>query len=124
MRRPSASRELLARDGVLDRVGDEKIHGNVDQDVEVQMAAKERRLCRPVISPRWGWTVVLRRQPTRIVEGRPEGGYTNAFEFICRDCDDHIDLDCRDVSPELQRIRGPYPIAAGIAAYEKHLGRH
>jgi len=25
-------------------------------------------------------------------------------------------------SPELQRIRGPYPIAASVAAYAKHLG--
>jgi hypothetical protein len=25
--------------------------------------------------PAPGWTVVLRRQPARIVEGRPEGGY-------------------------------------------------
>jgi MFS superfamily sulfate permease-like transporter len=32
-------RELLARDGVLDRIGDDKIHGNVDQAVEAQIAA-------------------------------------------------------------------------------------
>ena len=25
-------------------------------------------------------------------------------------------------SPELQRIRGPYPMEAGIAAYAEHLG--
>jgi hypothetical protein len=71
--------------------------------------------------PALGWTVVLRRQPARIVEGRPEGGYTNAFELICCVCGDHPDLDYRDISPELQRIRGPYPIAAGVVAYEKHL---
>jgi hypothetical protein len=71
-----------------------------------------------------GWTAVLRRQPARIVEGQPEGGYTEAFEIICRDCGDHPDLDYREVSPELQRIRGPYPIAGGVAAYEKHLGLH
>jgi hypothetical protein len=71
--------------------------------------------------PALGWTVVLRRQPARIVEGRPEGGYTNAFELICCACGDHPDLDYRDISAELQRIRGPYPIAAGVAAYEKHL---
>jgi hypothetical protein len=65
--------------------------------------------------------VVLRRRPTRIVEGRPEGGYTDAFELICCVCGDHPDLDYRDISPELQRIRGPYPIAAGVVAYEKHL---
>ena len=71
--------------------------------------------------PAPGWTVVLRRQPVRIVAGRPEGGYTDAFELICCDCGDHPDLDYRDVSPELQRIRGPYLIAAGIAAYGEHL---
>jgi hypothetical protein len=71
--------------------------------------------------PALGWTVVLRRQPARIVDGRPQGGYTSEFELICCDCGDHPDLDYRDVSPELQRIRGPYPIAAAVAAYQKHL---
>ena len=74
--------------------------------------------------PEDGWMVVLRRQPTRIVEGRPEGGYTNAFEIICRDCGDHPGQDYSEVAPELQRIRGPYPIADGVAAYEQHLGLH
>jgi hypothetical protein len=36
-----------------------------------------------------GWTVVFRRQSARMVEGRPESGYTDAFELIC--CD-HPDL--------------------------------
>jgi hypothetical protein len=71
-----------------------------------------------------GWTLVLRRQPARIVQGRPEGGYTDAFELICCDCGDHPDLDYREVSPKLQRIRGPYPIADGITAYETHLSLH
>ena len=29
------------------------------------------------------WTVVLRRRPARIIEGLPEGGYTDFFEIIC-----------------------------------------
>ena len=70
------------------------------------------------------WTVVLRRQPARIVEGRAEGGYTDVFEIICGDCDDHPGLDDVAVSPELQRIRGRYPIEAGGGADEKHLGLH
>jgi hypothetical protein len=74
--------------------------------------------------PRRGWTTVLRRQPARIVDGQPEGGYTNAFEIICCDCGDHPDLDYSEVSPGLQRIRGPYPIADGVAAYEKHVRMH
>ncbi len=69
-----------------------------------------------------GWTVVLRRRPARMMEGQPEGGYTDLFEIICCDCGDHPDLDRREVSPVLQRIRGPYPIADGIAAYVMHLG--
>ena len=69
-------------------------------------------------------TAVLRRRPVRIVEGRPEGGYTNAFEIICCDCGDHPYLDYSEVSPEIQRVRGPYLLAAGVAAYEKHLGQH
>jgi len=40
-----------------------------------------------------GWTVVRRRQPARMVEGRPEGGYTDAFEIICCDCGDRPGMD-------------------------------
>ena len=72
----------------------------------------------------YGRTVVLRRQPARIVEGRPEGGYTDVFEIICCDCGDDPGRDYREVPPELQRVRGPYPIMNGVAAYEKHLELH
>jgi len=71
-----------------------------------------------------GWTVVLRRQPVRLVEGRAEGGYTDAYELVCWECGDHPDADYREVSPELRQIRGPYPIAAGIAAYQSHVSRY
>ncbi len=70
--------------------------------------------------PALGWTVVLRGQPPG--RGLPPSTLTGAFELICCYCGDHPDLDYRDVSPELQRIRGPYPLAAGIAAYQRHLG--
>jgi hypothetical protein len=63
----------------------------------------------------------LRRQPVRIVEGRREGGYTSAFEVICYDCGDNPYLDYCEVSPRLQRIRGPYTMRDGLAAYEEHL---
>jgi hypothetical protein len=76
------------------------------------------------VEPGQDWTVVLRRQATRIVAGRAEGGYTDAFEIICCDCGDHPDLDYDEVSSELQRIRGPYPIALGVTAYYQHLGQH
>jgi hypothetical protein len=55
------------------------------------------------------WTVVLRRQSARMIEGRPEGGSTDAFEIICCDYGDHPDQDYSEVSPELRRVRGPYP---------------
>jgi hypothetical protein len=71
-----------------------------------------------------GWTLVLRRQPIRIADGQPQGGYADVYELICCYCGDDPDLDYRHVSPELQRIRGPYPIAAGIAAYGRHAGQH
>jgi hypothetical protein len=53
-----------------------------------------------------------------------QGGYTDAFEIICCDCGDHPDLDYRDASLELQRVRGLYPIAAGITAYQEHLKQY
>jgi hypothetical protein len=84
------------------------------------MAAKEIAM-RTCDQPALGWTLVLRRQPVRTVESWPEDGYTDVFELICCDCGDHPDLDYRDLSAELQRIRGPYPLATGIAAYGKHL---
>ena len=74
--------------------------------------------------PGLDWTVVLRRQPARIVAGQAEGGYTDMFEIICCHCGDDPDLDYREVSPRVQRIRGPYPIDAGIATHERHLQGH
>jgi len=71
--------------------------------------------------PVHGWTVVLRRQPVRLIEGRPEGGYTDSYELICCDCGDNPELDYRDVSADFQRIRGPYTVAAGISAYVQHV---
>jgi hypothetical protein len=74
--------------------------------------------------PGLNWTAVLRRRPVRIVEGQPLGGYTDLYEIICCACGDHSYLDYREVSPQLQAIRGPYPIAAGVAAYERHVQLH
>ena len=71
-----------------------------------------------------GWTTVLRRQPARIVDGRAEGPYADAFELICCDCGDDPGLDHSEVSPRLQVVRGPYKFADGVAAYEAHVRRH
>ena len=72
--------------------------------------------------PALGWTLVLRRQPVHMVQGHPEGGYTDAYELICCDCGDDPDLDYGVISPDLRRIRGPYRFSAGIEAYGR-LGR-
>ena len=72
--------------------------------------------------PGHGGTAVLRRQPVLIAAGRAERRYTGAFELICFECGDNPYLDYSRVSPRLQQLRGPYPIAAGLAAYEQHLG--
>ena len=74
--------------------------------------------------PRRDWTVVLRRRPVRIVDGRAEGGYTDEFEIVCCDRGDDPDLDYREVAPALRRIRRPYPMAAGVTAYVRHARRH
>jgi hypothetical protein len=71
--------------------------------------------------PACHWTLVLRRKPVHLVQGRPEGGYTDTYELICSDCGDDPDLDFRDVSPWLRRIRGSYAIAAGVTAYNRHV---
>ena len=46
----------------------------------------------------------------------------STFELICCECGDNPYLDYSRASPRLQQIRGPYTIAAGLAAYEQHLG--
>jgi len=63
----------------------------------------------------------LRRQPARIAEGRSEYGYTSVFEVICGDCGDNPDLDYSEVPARFQRLRGPYTLREGVAAYQQHL---
>jgi hypothetical protein len=58
-----------------------------------------------------------------MVEGRAEGGYRDLFELICPSCGDHPYLDYSQVSPRLQRLRGPRTLTAGLAAYEEHLAQ-
>jgi len=71
-----------------------------------------------------GWTVVLRRQPARGVDGQAQGPCTDAFEIVCCGCGDDPGLDYREVSSRLQLVRGPYPIKDGIVAYETCLRLH
>lgn len=72
--------------------------------------------------PGHGRTASVRRQPVRIVDGRMEGDYTDAFELICPSCGDHPYLDYSEVPPQLQQLRGPYTLQAALTAYDKHLG--
>jgi hypothetical protein len=72
--------------------------------------------------PGHGRTAFVRRRPVRLVDGRMEGGYTDAYELICPSCGDNPYLDFVDVPPQLQRLRGSYVLAAAVAAYEEHLG--
>jgi hypothetical protein len=57
--------------------------------------------------PGYGYTAMLRRLPARIVEGRPECGYTSMVEVIGCTRGDHLYLDYSQVSPRPQRIRSP-----------------
>lgn len=72
--------------------------------------------------PGHGRTAVLRRRPVRLVDGRPEGGYTSTYELICPSCGDNPYLDFLDVPSRLQWLRGPWTLEAGLAAYDEHLG--
>jgi hypothetical protein len=66
----------------------------------------------------------LRRQPVRIVEGSSEGGYTSVFEVICCDCGDNPYLDYSEIPARFQRLRGPYTLHEGLAAYQQHLAEY
>ena len=68
------------------------------------------------------WTARLRHQPCHFVDGRAEGGYTDAFEIICPSCGDDPDLDYSEVPPWLQHLRGPRTIKEGLAVYLEHIG--
>jgi hypothetical protein len=76
----------------------------------------------PPGQPGHGRAARLRRQPCRLVDGRVEGGYTDAFEVICPSCGDNPDLDYSEVPPWLQRLRGPRTIKEGLAVYLEHIG--
>jgi hypothetical protein len=76
-------------------------------------------------APEHDWKATLRRQKARPVDGQAEGGgYTDAFEIICRDCGDDPGWDYQDIPPRLQRIRGPYRIKTGVTEYQAHLALH
>jgi len=74
--------------------------------------------------PGQDWTIALRRQSARVLRGRAGGRRSGEYEVVCCDCGDDPTLDYSQVSPELQRIRGPYTITAGVTAYVRHTQLH
>ena len=45
----------------------------------------------------------------------------SVFEVICCDCGDNPYLDYSEVPARFQRLRGPYTLREGVAAYQQHL---
>jgi hypothetical protein len=69
-----------------------------------------------------GLGAILRRQPAGTMRSQSDGGHPALFELICYDCGDDPGLAYCEVPSGLQWLRGPRPIAAAWAAYERHLG--
>ena len=98
-------------------------HGHNDRDPRASIEAGDALTVPVAGQSGHGITACIRRQPVRIVEGRKEGGYRDAFEVVCCDCRDHLYWDYPEISLSLQRIRGPYnAMPAALAAYDQHLG--
>jgi hypothetical protein len=76
----------------------------------------------PAGQPGHGSAAFLRIQPARSADDRIDGGRTGVYELVCPGCGDDPGLDYLQVAPRLQRLRGPRPIAGGLAAYHQHLG--
>jgi len=57
-----------------------------------------------------------------IAGGQIAGGHIGASGLNCCECGGNPYLGYSQVSPRLQKIRGPCAIAGGGAAYERHLG--
>ena len=43
------------------------------------------------------------------------------FEVICCDCGGNPFLDYSELPARFQRLRGPYTLREGLAAYEEHM---
>ena len=69
------------------------------------------------------WIMALRRRPASSGDRHPDDA-TSTFEIICRMCGDYPAQDHRQVPAELRRIRGPYTLTAGIAAFLEHQEFH
>jgi hypothetical protein len=95
--------------------------GHHGRDLRMRIDAEDVATLPVAGQPGHGRTTSLRQQSVWLVEDR-EARYTGAYEVICRDCGDHPYLGYSEIPPRLQRIRGPYTLEAGVAAYAEHLG--
>jgi len=68
--------------------------------------------------PERKWTLGLRRQPASDADGGPGDDGTGEYGT------EGYELICCDVSAELQHIRGPYRLKAGIEAFLEHDQSH
>ena len=69
-------------------------------------------------------TLCLRKRPASVFDGRPDNGRPEVYELVCGDCRDDPRRDYSEVSAELQQVRGPYPLEAGIEAFVQHCESH
>ena len=106
----SASRSRGARVG----------RGRHDRDPRVRIDAEDV-VTLPLAGQPGHGKATLRRQLVWMADER-KARCTGAYEVICCDCGDHPYLDYSKIPPRLQRIRGPYALEAGVAAYAEHLG--
>ena len=70
--------------------------------------------------PDGDWTLCLRKRPASAFGGRPDDGRPELYELVCRECGDDPQCSYSEVSAELQRVRGPYPLEAAIDAFVAH----
>ena len=70
------------------------------------------------------WTLGLRRLPASDVDGGRGDDDAVEYELICRYCGDDPQLGHGEVPAELQQIRGPYQVKAGIEAFLEHDQSH
>jgi DNA-binding CsgD family transcriptional regulator len=67
--------------------------------------------------------IELRRRPAGLSVNHQDGGAA-MFEIICRMCGDDPALDYRQVSAELRKIRGCYPLRSGLVPFFQHQEFH
>jgi hypothetical protein len=77
--------------------------------------------------PGHGQNLSIRLQPAAMKDGpfgsRLVEAVTGMYEIICPDCGDNGVLPYDQVTPELQKVRGPYPSEdAAMRASGAHMG--